>query len=72
MVIKLDMQKAFDRVSWGFLITVLRKFGFHTQFIDLIMNNLHGFHTRFIDLIMNNLRGAYFFSSCKWFSAWIF
>lgn len=42
MVIKLDMQKAFDRVSWEFLARVLYKFGFSFQFVELILNNFRG------------------------------
>lgn len=34
IVIKLDMAKAFDRVSWIFLTQVLRKFSFHEVFIS--------------------------------------
>lgn len=36
IAIKLDMAKAFDKVSWFFLIKVLRKIGFHEIFIDQI------------------------------------
>lgn len=36
VVIKLDMEKAYDRVSWFFLMKVLRKIGFSENFVDMI------------------------------------
>ncbi|WMV30193.1 hypothetical protein MTR67_023578 [Solanum verrucosum] len=36
VVIKLDMTKAYDRVSWSFTCLVLRRFGFGEVFIDLV------------------------------------
>lgn len=39
MVLKLDMMKAFDRVSWVFLRQLLLKFGFHPSFVQIIMGN---------------------------------
>ncbi|XP_040996134.1 uncharacterized protein LOC121242320 [Juglans microcarpa x Juglans regia] len=35
IMLKVDMAKACDRVAWAFLITVLRRFGFSSQFCDL-------------------------------------
>lgn len=32
---KLAMEKAFDK-NWGFLIKVLRKFGFYNEWINLV------------------------------------
>lgn len=44
-VIKLDMAKAYNRVSWLYLTKVLRKMGFSEVLIDLIWrlmaNNWH-------------------------------
>lgn len=37
MVVKLDISKAYDRVEWGFLRTVLTKMGFSEHIISLIM-----------------------------------
>ncbi|XP_071940073.1 uncharacterized protein [Coffea arabica] len=36
VVLKLDMAKAYDRVSWPFLLQVLRRFGFGEVWIDMI------------------------------------
>lgn len=36
ILMKLDMEKAFDHVSWQFLIKVLHKFGFGETFINMI------------------------------------
>lgn len=40
VVIKLDMAKAYDRVSWKNLLHVLRKMGFAEHFINMIGNLL--------------------------------
>ncbi|GAA0156707.1 hypothetical protein LIER_14134 [Lithospermum erythrorhizon] len=39
VIMKLDMTKAFDRLSWKFLKMVLRKFGFSESWINLIMGD---------------------------------
>lgn len=36
MVVKLDMTKAYDRVSWIFLTKVMRNFGFDERIIDMV------------------------------------
>lgn len=36
VVVKLDMAKAYDRVSWVFLTKGLRKFGFSEVIIDMV------------------------------------
>ncbi|XP_075101658.1 uncharacterized protein LOC142177094 [Nicotiana tabacum] len=38
VVIKLDMAKAYDRVSWKYLLHVLRKMGFTENFINMVWN----------------------------------
>ena len=36
MAVKVDMNKAYDRVEWDFLITVMRKIGFEGEWIRWI------------------------------------
>lgn len=36
MFLKLDMNKAYDRVSWSFLLSVLRRFGFGEDWVSLV------------------------------------
>ena len=40
VILKVDMIKAFDRVSWRFLSLLLGYFGFHPYFFSLVMNSL--------------------------------
>ncbi|XP_019252901.1 PREDICTED: uncharacterized protein LOC109231716 [Nicotiana attenuata] len=40
IIMKLDMAKAYDRMSWIFLMAVMRKFGFNEEWIDLIFRLL--------------------------------
>jgi hypothetical protein len=36
-VVKLDMHKSYDRVEWDFLENMMRKLGFHSTWIELVM-----------------------------------
>jgi hypothetical protein len=36
MAIKIDMEKAFDRMEWDFLLVIMAKLGFHPIWINWI------------------------------------
>jgi hypothetical protein len=36
MAIKIDMEKAFDRMEWTFILAILSKLGFHSTWINWI------------------------------------
>ena len=41
VTIKLDMEKAYDRIEWDFLQHSLRSMGFHPQWIAWILSLIH-------------------------------
>ncbi|XP_071920660.1 uncharacterized protein [Coffea arabica] len=49
VALKLDMAKAYDRVSWTFIVRVLRKFGFGERLIDMLFEGYYA--------VIGNVRG---------------
>lgn len=60
MAIKLDMTKAYDRLSWSFLTSVLRRFGFNEVWIDMIWQLVSDV---WYSIIINGARKGFFTSS---------
>lgn len=50
MAIKVDLEKAYDRLEWNFIHKVLRAFHFPNQMIKLIMSCIS---TRSISILLN-------------------
>ncbi|WMV59326.1 hypothetical protein MTR67_052711 [Solanum verrucosum] len=60
VVVKLDMAKAYDRVSWKFLVRVLRSFGFSERIIDMIVRLISN---NWYSVLMNGQSYGFFQSS---------
>ena len=60
VLLKLDMAKAFDRISWEFIQDVLLAFGFDMNFTDLVMRCISG---SWFSIIVNRGQEGYFQST---------
>ncbi|XP_055824484.1 uncharacterized protein LOC129893019 [Solanum dulcamara] len=60
VVIKLDMAKAYDRVSWSYICLILRRMGFGERFIDMVWRIMsHNWYS----IIINGSRHGFFHST---------
>ena len=60
MILKLDMNKAYDRVSWQFLEKVLLKFGFNGEWVSMVMKCVS---SAWFFIIINGVALGFFKSS---------
>lgn len=57
MAIKIDLAKAYDRVEWTVLISMLFRLGFDNEFVDLIVNYIS---SPYFSIMLNGSPHRYF------------
>ena len=62
LILKLDMEKTYDRVEWSFLLFMLRQFGFNEGNVNLIFQS---FLNNWFSILVNGSLAGYFKSSRK-------
>lgn len=60
VILKLDMEKAYDRVDWSFLLFMLRQFGFEEGVVDLLFRT---FSNSWFSVLVNGEQTGLFKSS---------
>ncbi|VFQ85765.1 unnamed protein product [Cuscuta campestris] len=60
-ILKLDLSKAFDKLSWHFLERILAKFGFNQRVVQLLMGNLK---STFFSVLINGQPKGFFPMKC--------
>ncbi|XP_049369900.1 uncharacterized protein LOC125834791 [Solanum verrucosum] len=63
MITKWDMAKAYDKMSWKFLMAVMRKFSFSEEWLDIIWRLLSNV---WYSIIINGAKIGFFSSSQGW------
>ena len=58
MAIKIDLEKAYDRVNWDFLVDTLQEIGLDNKMIDIIWNCVAtlSMHIPLLDFITLNIK----------------
>ena len=60
LILKLDMEKAYDRLEWSFLIFMLHQYGFEEWSVDLLFRTLSNC---LFSLLINGVPAGFFMSS---------
>ena len=61
IALKLDMEKAYDKLDWSFLMSMFRAFGFESWFIDLVYGTLSN---NWFSILINRKQVGFFKSFC--------
>ena len=62
VIIKIDMEKAFDRISWPYLMAIQQAFGFGERWIDWTWKIVSG---NFFSILINGEYQGFFFKSTR-------